>query len=137
METVCQPSYPLNSENASPPGTFTVYLSCCATAKLPKTASNTATITIAGNAVLFMAHSCAVVCKSNSTASALTAGEPCPLSHPKLSQSIGGTDGSGRIDPRAHPLVICLFADGWRPLPGTGLLPRRPQHSPRADTPPR
>src|SRR5215831_12028002 len=27
METSCQFSYPLNSENASPPGTFTVYLS--------------------------------------------------------------------------------------------------------------
>ena len=27
METTCQPSYPLNSENASPPGTFRVYLS--------------------------------------------------------------------------------------------------------------
>jgi hypothetical protein len=41
-------------------------LSCCAKAKLPKTASNTATITIAGNGVLFMAHSCAAVCKSSS-----------------------------------------------------------------------
>src|SRR4029450_5521930 len=27
METSCQLSYPLNSENASPPGTFTLYLS--------------------------------------------------------------------------------------------------------------
>src|SRR6185436_19098324 len=27
METACQLSYPLNSENASPPGTFTLYLS--------------------------------------------------------------------------------------------------------------
>src|SRR6266704_1340296 len=27
METTCQFSYPLNSANASPPGTFTVYLS--------------------------------------------------------------------------------------------------------------
>src|SRR3954470_22363331 len=28
METSCQPSYPRNSENASPPGTAIVYLSC-------------------------------------------------------------------------------------------------------------
>src|ERR1700692_3703503 len=28
METTCQASYPLNSENESPFGTFTVYLSC-------------------------------------------------------------------------------------------------------------
>src|SRR5689334_3145363 len=27
METTCHVSYPLNSENASPPGTFTLYLS--------------------------------------------------------------------------------------------------------------
>src|SRR6516164_7610233 len=43
METTCQASYPLNSENASPPGTVRVYLSCCANAKLPKIASTTAT----------------------------------------------------------------------------------------------
>src|ERR1700722_10321202 len=42
METTCQVSYPLNSENASPPGTVRAYLSCCAEAKPPKTASATA-----------------------------------------------------------------------------------------------
>src|SRR5580704_11868155 len=42
METTCQASNPLNSENASPPGTVRVYLSCCAKAKLPNTASATA-----------------------------------------------------------------------------------------------
>src|SRR5436189_4016857 len=42
MEMACQASYPLNSENASPPGTFTVYLSCAEMAKPPKTASHTA-----------------------------------------------------------------------------------------------
>src|SRR6185436_12958581 len=28
MEIVCHASYPLNSANATPPGTFTLYLSC-------------------------------------------------------------------------------------------------------------
>jgi hypothetical protein len=32
METTCQASYPLNSENESPFGTFTVYLSWAARA---------------------------------------------------------------------------------------------------------
>src|SRR5262245_6296478 len=44
MEIACQASYPLNSENARPPGTFTLYLSClsCAEmAKPPKTPSQT------------------------------------------------------------------------------------------------
>ena len=34
MEMACHPSYPLNSENARPPGTFTVYLSCAETARV-------------------------------------------------------------------------------------------------------
>src|SRR5256885_10389756 len=64
METVCQLSYPLNSENASPFGTRTVYLawpvSCAEVALLPRmasteTASETTTITTAGTLLLFIA----------------------------------------------------------------------------------
>src|SRR4029077_10977913 len=60
-----QSSYPLNSENASPFGTCTVYLSCAEIALPPKTASTTATITITENGILVIAHSCACDCKSN------------------------------------------------------------------------
>src|SRR5262245_34516096 len=42
MATVSQLSYPLNSENASPPGTCRVYLSCAEIALAAKTASTTA-----------------------------------------------------------------------------------------------
>src|SRR5258705_7069031 len=42
METACLPSYPRNSDIASPPGTFTAYLSCAEPAKPPKTASQPA-----------------------------------------------------------------------------------------------
>ena len=41
--TACQSSYPLKSENARPPGTFRVYLSCLSCAEValpPKTASD-------------------------------------------------------------------------------------------------
>src|SRR5207244_12968216 len=64
METVCQLSYPLNSENASPFGTRTVYLawpvSCAETALAPRTASTetaskTTMITTAGILLLFIA----------------------------------------------------------------------------------
>src|SRR2546430_14443563 len=64
METVCQPSYPLNSENASPFGTRTVYLawavSCAEMTPPPKTASTeaaseTTPITTAGILLLFIA----------------------------------------------------------------------------------
>src|SRR4051812_47322192 len=36
MPIACHPSYPLNSENASPPRTFTVYLSCAAMTRPPR-----------------------------------------------------------------------------------------------------
>ena len=49
------PSYPLNSENASPPGTFTVYLSCAEMAKPPKTASHTVAIPIVNMLLRFIA----------------------------------------------------------------------------------
>src|SRR5262249_25684470 len=45
--TVCQSSYPLNSENASPFGTCTVYLSCAARAMPTKPARTTEPIAIA------------------------------------------------------------------------------------------
>src|SRR5688572_10001811 len=66
METVCQLSYPLNSENASPFGTRTVYLaspaSCAEVGLLPKTArteraSDTTTTTTGGILLLHRRHS--------------------------------------------------------------------------------
>src|SRR5215813_3831773 len=61
METVCHPSYPLNSENASPFGTRTLYLAwpvfCAVTAlppKTPKTPSEAITITTAIILLLFI-----------------------------------------------------------------------------------
>src|SRR5260370_37357598 len=53
--TTCQSSYPLNSENASPFGTCTVYLSCAEMALPPKTASTTAMITVSQDGILVMA----------------------------------------------------------------------------------
>src|SRR5215472_8037449 len=46
METSCQLSYPLNSENASPFGTLSVYLSCAEKPLPPKTASPTAMVSV-------------------------------------------------------------------------------------------
>src|SRR5258706_13593110 len=54
---VCQPSYPLNSANASPFGTLRVYLSWADIALPPTTtASTTATVTISQDKILVMAH---------------------------------------------------------------------------------
>src|SRR2546430_9185758 len=46
METTCQASYPLNSENASPPGTFKAYLSWADMALPPKALTSAVTIAI-------------------------------------------------------------------------------------------
>src|SRR5262249_11294146 len=57
MEMACQDSYPLNSENASPPGTFTLYLSCADMARLPRRAIHTVAIPIVNLLIRFIAAS--------------------------------------------------------------------------------
>src|SRR2546422_7799172 len=60
METTCQASYPLNSENASPPGTFKVYLSWAAWADRalpPKALTSAVTIAIVHRRLLFITSS--------------------------------------------------------------------------------
>src|SRR5258707_10984670 len=54
-ETTCQASYPLNSENESPFGTFTVYLSCAEMAQLPTKASTSVIIEIVSIPLPFIA----------------------------------------------------------------------------------
>src|SRR5512147_567562 len=53
MATTCHFSYPLKSENASPPGTFTVYLSCAENAA-PLTAAKTTAMIAMEIAFFFM-----------------------------------------------------------------------------------
>src|SRR5207249_12250555 len=63
METTCQASYPLNSENASPPGTFKVYLSWAAWADRalpPKALTSAVTIAIVHMRLLFITSSSVV-----------------------------------------------------------------------------
>src|SRR5262245_31997157 len=55
MATVSQPSYPLNSENASPPGTCRVYLSCAEMTLAPKTASTTVAVPMVHMLLQFIA----------------------------------------------------------------------------------
>src|SRR5215510_16521083 len=64
--TSCQSSYPLKSENASPFGTFKVYLSCAASTIPAETPSDTAMIIIGEDEVLIMVRSTVTACESNS-----------------------------------------------------------------------
>src|SRR5881409_3740219 len=57
MATTCQFSYPLNSANASPPGTFTVYLSWADRALPPNALTSAVTIAIVPMPLLFITGS--------------------------------------------------------------------------------
>src|SRR2546422_11085337 len=57
MDRSCQASYPLNSENASPPGTFKLYLSWADTALPPKALTSAVTIAIVHMRLLFITGS--------------------------------------------------------------------------------
>src|SRR5580658_2276299 len=56
METTCQDSYPLNSENASPPGTFNVYLSWAASANTTRTERHAPTNTVTRTPLRFISN---------------------------------------------------------------------------------
>src|SRR5467141_2863361 len=60
MERTCQFSYPLNSEKASPPGTFTVYLSWADRALPPTALTSAVTIAIVPMPLLLITSSSSI-----------------------------------------------------------------------------
>src|SRR5438132_12048033 len=77
METTCQFSYPLNSENASPPGTFTVYLSWADRALPPNALTMAVTIAIVPNPLLFITGSSFVKTSSSAHRFLHERADPC------------------------------------------------------------
>src|SRR2546427_6900777 len=65
MERTCQFSYPRNSANASPPGTFTVYLSWADKALPPNALTSAVTIAIVPMPLLFITGSSFVKASSS------------------------------------------------------------------------
>src|SRR5437016_1821687 len=65
MERTCQFSYPRNSANASPPGTFTVYLSWADRALPPNALTSAVTIAIVPKPLLFITGSSFVKASSS------------------------------------------------------------------------
>src|SRR2546421_4611031 len=117
METTCQASYPLNSEKASPPGTFKAYLSWADMALPPKALTSAVTIAIVRMHWLFITSSSFVklgtrryTCRSIMPARGFARCgnetmprerparrmlEPCSLANPRLrtrSYGYGGAD---------------------------------------------
>src|SRR5438309_668719 len=77
METTCQFSYPLNSENASPPGTFTVYLSWADRALPPNALTSAVTIAIVPKPLLFITGSSFVKASSSAHRFFHERADPC------------------------------------------------------------
>src|SRR3989441_687655 len=77
METTCQFSYPLNSENASPPGTFTLYLSWADRALPPNAPTSAVTIAIVPKPLPFITSSSLVKATSSAHRFLHERADPC------------------------------------------------------------
>src|SRR5437773_4371555 len=77
MERTCQFSYPLNSEKASPPGTFTVYLSWADRAPPPTALTSAVTIAIVPKPLLFITGSSFVKASSSAHRFLYERADPC------------------------------------------------------------
>src|SRR2546429_4629314 len=77
METTCQFSYPLNSEKASPPGTFTVYLAWADRAPPPTALTSAVTIAIVPKPLLFITGSSFVKASSSAHRFFHERADPC------------------------------------------------------------
>src|SRR5882724_4396471 len=77
MERTCQFSYPRNSANASPPGTFTVYLSWADRALPPNALTSAVTIAIVPMPLLFITGSSFVKATSSAHRFLYERADPC------------------------------------------------------------
>src|SRR6266550_7572733 len=77
MERTCQFSYPRNSANASPPGTFTVYLSWADRALPPNALTSAVTIAIVPKPLLFITGSSFVKASSSAHRFLHERDDPC------------------------------------------------------------
>src|SRR5438093_10174986 len=103
MERTCQASYPLNSENASPPGTFKVYLSWAAWADMalpPKALTSAVRIATVSMRLLFVTRSPFVGIRRDKTIDIplydASGDEPGPLSDGVGRRGRSGRPGAAR-----------------------------------------
>src|SRR5438874_5195611 len=115
METTCQFSYPLNSENASPPGTFTVYLSWADRALPPNALTMAVTIAIVPNPLLFITRSSFVKTSSSAHRFLHERADPCLFGGGQLLQREGDR-------PHGAFVEVRLVTEAQRRVPGLELL---------------
>src|SRR3989454_4377993 len=115
METTCQFSYPLNSANASPPGTFTVYLSWADRALPPNALTSAVTRAIVPKPLPFITGSSLVKGTSSAHRFLHERADPCFGGGGQLLQREGGR-------PHGAFVEVRLVAEAERCVPGFELL---------------
>src|SRR2546429_7205962 len=115
MERTCQFSYPRNSANASPPGTFTVYLSWADRALPPNALTSAVTIAIVPMPLLFITSSSFVKASSSAHRFLYERADPCFGGGGQLLQGEGDR-------PHGAFVEVRLVAEAERRVPRLELL---------------
>src|SRR2546422_3976225 len=115
MATTCQFSYPRNSANASPPGTFTVYLSWADRARPPNALTSAVTIAIVPMPLLFITGSSFVKASSSAHRFFHERADPCFGGGGQLLQREGDR-------PHGAFVEVRLIAEAERRIPRLELV---------------
>src|SRR3989442_1192495 len=115
MAPTCQFSYPLNSAHASPPGTFTVYLSWADRALPPNALTSAVTIAIVPKPLLFITGSSFVKASSSAHRFLHERADPCFGGGGQLLQGEGDRPHSAFVEVR-------LVAEAERRVPRLELV---------------
>src|SRR5436309_3257549 len=115
MERTCQVSYPLNSAHASPPGTFTVYLSWADRALPPNALTSAVTIAIVPMPLLFITSSSFVKASSSAHRFLYERADPCFGGGGQLLQGEGDR-------PHGAFVEVRLVAEAERRVPRLELV---------------
>src|SRR5262245_55732954 len=117
MEMTAQSSYPRNSENASPPGTLKLYLSCASCAETtvpPRIGSATVAAAIASIALLFIARTPLAVphLQAKSFRGGALGGKTCNHCARRTDNVVGGRDRRFREGRGGRQLFNCCATPG-------------------------
>src|SRR5437660_1224094 len=110
MATTCQFSYPLNSANASPPGTFTVYLSWADRALPPNALTMAVTIAIVPKPLLFITGSSFVKTSSSAHRFLHERADPCRVRGGQLLQREGDRPHGAFVEVRLVAEAECRIS---------------------------
>src|SRR6187200_1536232 len=118
----CQPSYPLNSENASPPGTFKVYLSWADMALLPKGLTSAVAMTIDRRRLLPITSSSFVKLGRTRQDDGYCGTMPAVTSRINYTM-VSGTVGGALISTASGYFLVFSYENFWPPTEASYMRP--------------